>query len=107
MVVLRPPAKLLTAGDHRRLAGVTVAGPDGDLRSITEQTGIAPEEVGLGRRFSGEETVSMNCWGFTPAVWPGLDAQFQAFVGGLTAGGKDPLKAEFYLPAAVSAFSAT
>lgn len=79
--------------------GVTAAGPDQALRSIVEHTGIAPEEVGTGRKFSGEEIVSMNCWGFTPALFAGLDAQFREF---LTARGGEA-KSEFYLPAAVSA----
>ena len=55
-------------------------------------------EVGAGLKFSGEETVSMNCWGFTPAVLNGLDVQFREF---LAARGQEP-KAEFYLPAAVA-----
>lgn len=79
--------------------GVTAAGPDLELRSIVEHTGIAPEEVGPGRKFSGEEIVSMNCWGFTPALFAGLDAQFREF---LAARGGEA-KSEFYLPAAVSA----
>jgi choline kinase len=70
----------------------------GQLHGIVEQTGILPTEVGAGRKFSGEETVSMNCWGFTPAVLAGLDAQFREF---LAARGQEP-KAEFYLPAAVA-----
>lgn len=45
----------------------------------------------------------MNCWGFTPTVFVALDAQFEAFLGGLGTGPVDPLKAEFYLPAAVAA----
>ena len=97
--------------------GVTAVGPSQDLRSIVEHTGIPPTEVGTGRRFSGEEIVSMNCWGFTPALFPMLDARFREFlriVGGgvtsprsdprgeVTPPPSDPLKAEFYLPAAVS-----
>lgn len=70
----------------------------GRLVSITEQRAIAPADVGQGRRFSGAEIVSMNFWGFTPAVFEGLDAALRAF---LAASGSDP-KAEFYLPAAVS-----
>ena len=73
-------------------------GPDGALRSIVERTGIAPEDVGPGRPFSGDEIVSLNCWGFTPALFAGLDAQLGDF---LRARGTEP-KAEFYLPAAVS-----
>jgi NDP-sugar pyrophosphorylase family protein len=70
----------------------------GRLSSITEQKAIGRADVGPGRRFSGEEIVSMNFWGFTPFVFDGLDAGFRAF---LAAGGSDP-KAEFYLPAAIS-----
>ncbi|MBC7369799.1 MAG: NTP transferase domain-containing protein [Undibacterium sp.] len=70
----------------------------GKLSGIVEQTGILAAEVGAGRKFSGEETVSMNCWGFTPAVFAGLDAQFREFMATKSA---DP-KAEFYLPAAVA-----
>jgi hypothetical protein len=81
---------------------VTSAGAGGALREIVEQTGIAPAEVGPGKKYSGEEIVSMNCWGFTPALFHGLDAQFRAF---LMARGTEP-KAEFYLPAAVSAMIA-
>ena len=59
----------------------------------------------------------MNCWGFTPALFPMLDARFREFLGafgggvtsprgsergGVTPPPLDPLKAEFYLPAAVS-----
>jgi UTP-glucose-1-phosphate uridylyltransferase len=70
----------------------------GRLASITEQKAIDRADVGRGRRFSGDEIVSMNFWGFTPAVFEGLDAGLRAF---LAAGGSDP-KAEFYLPAAIS-----
>jgi NDP-sugar pyrophosphorylase family protein len=71
---------------------------DGRLVSITEERAIARPDVGRGLRFTGEETVSMNFWGFTPAVFGGLEAGLRAF---LAAPGSDP-KAEFYLPAAVS-----
>ena len=74
---------------------------DGREQQVTEaraDTGIAPAEVGAGLKFSGEEIVSMNCWGFTPALFTGLDAQFRDF---LAARGQEP-KSEFYLPAAVS-----
>jgi NDP-sugar pyrophosphorylase family protein len=89
-----------TLSEHGTVArGVTTAAANGELSSIVEETGIAAAEVGAGRKFSGQEIVSMNCWGFTPALFSGLDAQFRAF---LAARGGE-LKAEFYLPAAVSA----
>ena len=53
---------------------------------------------GITHRLTGEETVSMNFWGFTPAVFDQLERKFEAF---LAARGNDP-KAEFYLPTAIS-----
>jgi NDP-sugar pyrophosphorylase family protein len=70
----------------------------GRLVSITEERAIGRADLGKGRRFSGDETVSMNFWGFTPAVFDGLGAGLRAF---LAASGSDPV-AEFYLPAAIS-----
>ena len=88
-----------TLSEHGAVSrGVCVADAAGALRSITEQSGILPTEVGAGKKFSGDELVSMNCWGFTPALFPALDAQLREF---LAARGGDA-KAEFYLPAAVS-----
>jgi len=71
----------------------------GQLESLTEHTGIRREQVGPGLLFSGEEIVSMNCWGFSPALFPCLGRRLEEF---LRTNGADP-KAEFYLPAAVSA----
>jgi NDP-sugar pyrophosphorylase family protein len=88
-----------TLSEHGAVSrGVSVADAAGELRSITEQTGILASEVGAGKKFSGDELVSMNCWGFTPALFPALDAQLREF---LAARGGEA-KVEFYLPAAVS-----
>jgi UTP-glucose-1-phosphate uridylyltransferase len=70
----------------------------GRLSSITEQKAIARSDIGPAGRFSGDEIVSMNFWGFTPAVFDGLDAGLRLFLAG---SGADP-KAEYYLPAAIS-----
>ncbi len=78
--------------------GVCTEGDDG-LRTIVEHTGIRREDVGPGRTFSGDEIVSMNCWGLKPAIFAALERQFTAF---LQTRGED-LKSEFYLPAAISA----
>ncbi len=82
----------------------------GHLRAIVEQTGLHATDVGPGQKFGGDETVSMNCWGFTPEIFPALDEQLQAFLDFPAQGGAvpaaaavDPLKGEFYLPAAVAA----
>lgn len=88
-----------TLSEHGTVArGVCTADTAGRLQSIVEQTGIAAEDVGPGRKYAGDTLVSMNCWGFTPALFGGLDAQFREF---LAARGTEP-KAEFYLPASVS-----
>lgn len=88
-----------TLSEHGMVSrGVCTVDGTGALQSIVEQSGIAAEEVGAGRKYAGDTVVSMNCWGFTPALSVGLDAQFREF---LTTRGAEP-KAEFYLPAAVS-----
>lgn len=112
-----------TLSEHGSVSrGVCTVGSDGALESIVEQTSIAPAEVGANRRFSGAEIVSMNCWGFTPALFPLLDAELRAFlqrtlgpseIGQEAApapAGAIPspaLRAEFYLPASVSAMIAS
>jgi NDP-sugar pyrophosphorylase family protein len=89
-----------TLSEHGTVArGVTTTDASGELRTIVEQTGIAAGEVGAGRTYSGQEIVSMNCWGFTPVLFAGLDAEFREFL--TTRGGE--AKSEFYLPGAVSA----
>ncbi|MDO8541681.1 MAG: sugar phosphate nucleotidyltransferase [Opitutaceae bacterium] len=88
-----------TLSEHGTVArGVCTVAPGGTLQSIVEQTSIAPSDVGPGKKYSRDNIVSMNCWGFTPALFDGLGDQFRVF---LTSRGNDP-KAEFYLPAAVS-----
>jgi len=87
-----------TLSEHGAVSRGVCAVSYGRLAGIVEQTGILAGEVGAGKKLTGEETVSMNCWGFSPAVLPGLDVQFREF---LAANRGDP-KAEFYLPAAVA-----
>lgn len=90
--------------------GVCDVDENGALRAIVERTRITPAEVGPGKAYSGDEIVSMNCWGFTPELFTGLDRQFRQFLEslGLREGPADgtptadPQKSEFYLPAAVS-----
>jgi NDP-sugar pyrophosphorylase family protein len=86
--------------------GVCEVSPDGYLKSIVELTRIEREgdgakntdAAGRVRPLTGEEVVSMNCWGFTPAIFPALRAQFAAF---LKQSGQDE-KAECYVPSAVN-----
>ena len=79
--------------------GVCAVGPSGLLQRVVEHTGIATADVGVGRPFTGEEIVSMNCWLFQPTFWTALDGRWSEFA---TTRLTEP-KAEFYLPAAVSA----
>lgn len=73
--------------------GFCQVGPDGLLGDITEHLDVRSANA------PPDQPVSMNLWGFTPAVFPLLEEGFQAF---LAQRGHDP-EAEFYLPAAVQA----
>ena len=88
-----------TLSEHGAVSrGICTAGMDGRLASIVEHTGILPEEIGPGKKYTGAEIASLNCWAFTPALFAGLDAQLRTFL--VERGGE--AKSEFYLPAAVS-----
>jgi hypothetical protein len=78
------------------------------LEGVAEYTKIAAVEGVIadavtGKKFTGGESVSMNCWGFTPAVFGGLEALFTQF---LDAGGGGE-KSEFYIPDAVTSLVAS
>jgi UTP-glucose-1-phosphate uridylyltransferase len=89
-----------TLSEHGAVArGVCAVRADGTIARVTERTHLRREEVGAGREFSGDETVSMNCWAFTPEIFPALERQLAEFL--RTRGGEP--KSEFYLPEAVSA----
>lgn len=97
-----------TLSEHGTTArGVCVVDGDGCLASVQELTAIERTAEGVRNRepdggfraLTGEETVSMNCWGCTPGFFQHLEAAFQEF---LTAHAGS-VKAEFYLPAAVNA----
>ena len=97
-----------TLSEHGAVSrGVAAAAADGTLSSIVETHGITAADVGPGRKYTGAEFASMNCWGFTPALFAGLEAQFRDFLGAVkeaqsTPSSTDPMKAEFYLPATVA-----
>jgi UTP-glucose-1-phosphate uridylyltransferase len=86
--------------------GLCATDATGRLQRITEITKIEKAAAGASytdpdgsaKRLSGEEIVSMNFWGFTPAVFSQLEKLFADF---LAARGSDP-KAEFYLPTSIS-----
>ena len=87
--------------------GLCATEASGRLRTITEITKIEQTPAGAQytdasgqpRPLTGGEIVSMNFWGFTPAVFPQLEKLLVEF---LQRSGGDP-KAEFYLPTAISA----
>ncbi len=86
--------------------GVCRVDGDGLLQTATELTKI--ERDGNGAKYTsptgqithltGDEAVSMNMWGFTPALFPQIEAYFEAFL--KKRGGE--LKSECYLPAAIN-----
>jgi hypothetical protein len=96
-----------TLSDHGSVArGVCQVGEDGYLQTVRELTKI--ERAGAGAQntdaaghvtpLTGDEAVSLNTWGFTPAVFPQLRQHFREF---LEQRGADP-KAECYIPSVVT-----
>ena len=80
--------------------GVCEIQTDGLLSGIREVTKIERGMDGIasgGDRFLGSERVSLNCWGFTPAIFPGLEALFSRFLSDHA----EEEKSEFYIPDAV------
>ena len=82
--------------------GECYADENGMLTKITERTKLFKEEGGAYYEEDGETVhipnstvVSMNFWGFTPKVFEGLDADFDAF---LNDASREPLKSECLLP---------
>jgi hypothetical protein len=86
--------------------GVCDATEDDYLKAVVERTEIVKdgdryyfsEEPGTRISLTGDELVSMNIWGFTPAVFDQLG---QAFTGFISAHA-DKLKSELYIPKVVN-----
>ncbi|HEV2328693.1 MAG TPA: sugar phosphate nucleotidyltransferase [Verrucomicrobiae bacterium] len=86
--------------------GVCKTTSDGFLESVTEMTRIersgdgvtAAGPDGTVLRLTGDETVSMNMWGFTPSLFGELRERFVAFLRQYGTGEKS----EFYIPTAVN-----
>jgi hypothetical protein len=86
--------------------GVCQVNEGGLLESIVEMFNVercgagakSADAMGMVKMLTGDETVSMNVWGFTPAVFGQLREQFEGF---LERHGGDQ-KAECYLPNTVS-----
>jgi UTP-glucose-1-phosphate uridylyltransferase len=81
-------------------------GPEGYLEGVTELTKVEKagsaakntDAAGKSHPLTGDETVSMNMWGFTPELFGQLRRQFVAF---LEKQGAD-LKSECYIPTVVN-----
>ena len=95
-----------TLSEHGTVArGVCKTDASGKLTDIQELTKITKLANGAEHRgedgqvvpLTGDEPVSMNMWGFTPAIFPQLDADFRAF---LAAKGTE-MKSEAYIPMSV------
>ena len=95
-----------TLSDHGSVArGVCEVDAQGRLLHIVECTNISGGAEGIRhqdpdgsvRPFTGQESVSMNFWGLTPAVFPLLEKQLVDF---LRENSTDP-KAECYIPMAI------
>src|SRR6185437_1941621 len=86
--------------------GVCHVSEDGYLKDITELKSIEREgshitnidAEGQETVLTGNETVSMNLWGFTPTVFPQLCEHFERFLKRYSG----DLKAECYLPSSVN-----
>ena len=96
-----------TLSEHGTVSrGLCATDATGRLKRITEITKIEKSATGASYTdargakiaLSGDEIVSMNFWGLTPAVFPQLEKQFTDF---LQRNQSDP-KAEFYLPTTLS-----
>jgi len=97
-----------TLSEHGTVArGLCQSDAEGYLTSVEELTAIErqpggarnKEPDGTCRNLTGQEIVSMNCWGFTPGLFDGLRRLFGEFL----VRNEANLKAEFYLPTAVNA----
>jgi hypothetical protein len=96
-----------TLSEHGTVArAVCTVGPTGLLQALVEHTGLERTGDGIGergpdgafRRFSGQEPVSMNIWGFQPSIFGPLQEGFDRF---LASRGQDP-ESELTLPTAVN-----
>ena len=95
-----------TLSAHGSVArGVSRVDANNYLTHIVEMMKIEPDGSGAKNteadgkltKLSGDEAVSMNFWGFTPALFPQLRVEFEKFL--KRAGGEQ--KSECYIPATV------
>lgn len=94
-----------TLSEHGAVSrGVCEVHPDGRLLRVVERPRIERAATGAVAQTAtgpvpipGDAVVSMNCWGFTPALFPALREAFEQF---LQRHGQDP-KAELAIPTIV------
>ena len=98
-----------TLSDHGHVnRGVCDVGSDGLLKNIIETRQIertadgakAPISEGKFQKFTGNEVVSMNLWGFKPSCFGYLGDEFRNFI---NKNGMD-LKAELDIPTSIDKF---
>ncbi len=98
-----------TLSDHGHVnRGVCKVGPDGLLKNIVETRQIektsfgaqAPDGKEGMERFTGDEVVSMNLWGFKPSCYDFLGKEFRNFINEY---GMD-LKSELDIPTSIDKF---
>ena len=96
-----------TLSDHGSVArGVSRTDANQYLTSVVEMMKIErdgnsaknTDAAGKVTKLTGEEAVSMNFWGFTPALFPQIKAAFEKF---LTQSGREQ-KSECYIPSTVN-----
>ncbi len=96
-----------TLSEHGYVArGVCRTDSTGHLVEVVERTKIEKtadgakftDETGAVMKLTGEESVSMNMWGFTPTLFGHLEEQFSRFLENNISN----LKSEFFIPTAVS-----
>lgn len=85
--------------------GVCQTSTEGYLESVVERTNITKQNNGIYFQENHDQTqlkedtvVSMNCWGFTPEVFPYLEASFKRHV----SQNLDNPKSEYYIPLLVN-----
>jgi UTP-glucose-1-phosphate uridylyltransferase len=85
--------------------GVCHCDSEGFLKNVVEHTKIEKTESGAKHvedgtvhTFTGDESVSMNLWGFTPSIFEHLHRQFAEFLKTQASN----LKAEFFIPTVVN-----
>ena len=93
----------LTLSDYGSVArGICHVTPEGHLAGVTEMTKLVRTPEGAENRenpaapvkLTGAERVSMNLWGFTPALFDALEARFPAWLAQHSA----EEKSEWYIP---------